>query len=187
MTLKTTLLSAASAAALLVALAGCASSAPTDTASGSPEPSGTLAPATSIVEGACEGDEGITLQIDSSALAEGTTREWCRTTDETVAVADIVDEAGVVTEGTQEYGDQVVCRVDGLPSATEPVGSTEDPAYVEACASMPAAFAYWSLWTKPAGGEWGYAEEGLATLEAAPGDSVALLFTLDGAPAAPTP
>ena len=79
----------------------------------------------------------------------------------------------------------MVCRVDGLPSATEPVGSTEDPAYVESCASMPAAFAYWSLWVQPAGGEWGYATEGLATLQLEPGDSVELLFTLDGAPAAP--
>ncbi len=50
---------------------------------------------------------------------------------------------------------------------------------------MPAAFAYWALWTKPAGGTWDYAQEGLSALTASPGDSVELLFTLDGAPASP--
>jgi len=179
-TFKSPSLALASAAALLFTLAGCASS---------PEPAATesVPPASAAIIGdACEGDEGVTLVVDSSALADGSLREWCRPTDDAIAVADVLDEAGITVEGTDEYGDQVVCRVDGLPSATEPVGSAEDPAYVEECASMPAAFAYWSLWTQPAGGEWGYAEEGLSTLQAKPGQSVALLFTLDGAPAAPT-
>ena len=52
--------------------------------------------------------------------------------------------------------------------------------------SMPAAFAYWSLWVQPEGGEWGYAQEGLSTLQLQPGESLELLFTLNGEPAAPT-
>lgn len=51
---------------------------------------------------------------------------------------------------------------------------------------MPPAFAQWSLWVKPAGGEWDDAQESLAALNVEPGDSVELLFTLDGTPAAPT-
>ena len=182
MTLKTSLLTATATAALVLLLAGC--SAPG--ADGpSATPTGDVPPAAAIVEGPCEADDGVTLVVDSSALADGELQEWCRPTDAPLAVATLLDEAGIETEGTEEYGDDVVCRVNGVPSATEPVGSTEDPAYVEECASMPAAFAYWSLWTRPAAGEWGYAEEGLATLEASPGESIALLFTLDGAPAAP--
>ena len=183
MTLKTSLLTASAAAALVLLLAGCAGPSAD---SPDPTPTGDVPPAAAIVEGSCDADEGVTLVVDSSALADGEVQEWCRPTDAPLAVATLLDEAGIETEGTEEYGDDVVCRVNGLPSATEPVGSTEDPAYVEECASMPAAFAYWSLWTQAAGGEWGYAEEGLATLEAAPGESIALLFTLDGAPAAPT-
>jgi hypothetical protein len=181
-TLKTSLLSVLSVAALALLVSGCAAQTPAPAAS-SPA---AVPPAAAIVEGACSDDEGITLVVDSSALADGSAKEWCRPTEEPLAVADVLGEAGVETEGTEEYGDQVVCRVNGLPSATEPVGSKEDPSYVEECASMPAAFAYWSLWTQPAGGEWAYAEEGLATLEAQPGERVALLFTLDGAPATPT-
>lgn len=184
MTLKTSLLTASAAAVLALLLAGCAPS--TDAPDGGATPTGDVPPAAAIVEGACDTDAGVTLVVDSSALADGERQEWCRPTDAPLAVATLLDEAGVVTEGTEEYGDDVVCRVNGVPSATEPVGSTEDPAYVEECASMPAAFAYWSLWTRPTDGEWGYAEEGLATLEAVPGESIALLFTLDGAPAAPT-
>ena len=41
-------------------------------------------------------------------------------------------------------------------------------------------------WVQPAGGEWDYAQEGLSTLQVEPGDSIALLFTLNGEPAAPT-
>lgn len=185
MTLKTSALTAAAAASLVLLLAGCA--APAANGPGADAtPSGDVPPAAAIVAGPCDTDEGVTLVVDSSALADGDVQEWCRPTEEALAVATVLDEAGVETEGTEEYGDDVVCRVNGIPSATEPVGSTEDPAYVEECASMPAAFAYWSLWVKTTGGEWGYAEEGLATLEAAPGESVALLFTLDGAPASPT-
>ena len=137
------------------------------------------------MQAACDGDEGVTIVVDSSALADGSSETWCYFATDTVAVSDALVGTGVTTEGTTEYGDQVICRVDGLPSASEPVGSTEDPTYVEACESMPAAFAYWSLWVKPAGGAWDYAQEGLSTLTAEPGDSVELLFTLDGAPAAP--
>ncbi len=183
MTSQTRLLSLAAAAALLVALSGCASPAP----SGDAEPTASVPPAAAIVEGSCDADEGVTLVVDSSALADGSVQEWCRPTADDLAVADLLAEAGVTTEGTDEYGDQVVCRVNGLPSASAPVGSNEDPSYVEECASMPAAFAYWALWERPAGGEWAYATEGLSTLQATPGESIALLFTLDGEPAAPTP
>lgn len=168
------------AGALALGLSACAS-----TGGGAASPTATDATASPITAGACEGTEGVTLVVDSSALAGGTSDTRCYTTTAEVAVADIVAAAGLEIEGTKEYGDQVICRVDGLPSASEPVGSTQDPAYVEKCESMPAAFAYWALWTKPAGGAWDYAQEGVSTLTAQPGESVELLFSLDGAPTAP--
>lgn len=134
---------------------------------------------------ACTGDEGVTVVVDASALDHTASKSWCYLATDTVSAADALAGIGVRTEGTTQYGDDVICRVDGLPSASDPVGSTEDPTYVEKCAGMPAAFAYWSLWVKPAGGAWDYAQEGLATLTAEPGSSLELLFTLDGAPAAP--
>ena len=51
---------------------------------------------------------------------------------------------------------------------------------------MPAAFAYWALWVKATpDAEWAYAQEGLATLKVTPGQSLELLYTVDGEPAAP--
>ncbi|WP_455132054.1 hypothetical protein [Microbacterium aurum] len=138
-----------------------------------------------VTSGACTGDDGVTIIVDASGLDDAEPQAQCFLTDESVPAADALTVAQVNVEGTEQYGDQVVCRVNGLPSASEPVGSTEDPAYVESCETMPAAFAYWSLWLKPAGGEWDYAQEGLSTLQVEPGDSIELLFTLDGAPAAP--
>lgn len=134
---------------------------------------------------ACTGDEDVTLTVDSSALTGGSSETWCIISTSPVSISTALASVGMTLEGTKQYGDQVVCRVNGLPSASEPVGSTQDPAYIEKCESMPAAFAYWALWTKPAGGAWGYAQEGVSTLTAQPGESVELLFSLDGSPAAP--
>jgi len=180
------LLTLLAAGALALALSGCAAEAPT------PEGSAPSTPAPSdssalYADGGCADVEGVSVFVDPGDLAGGEEidRSACIFTDEPLAAAAALDILGVELEGTTEYGDDVVCRVDGLPSASDPVGSTEDPAYVEACESMPAAFAYWSLWVKPAGGAWDYAQEGVSTLTLEPGASIELLFTLDGAPATP--
>lgn len=178
MTVASRLLPLFAAGALALGLAGC-------TAAGAPTVTPTATVGKAVTEGACSDEHGVTFIVDSSALAGGDVSTWCDPADEALAVSAIVSNLGLKIEGTKEYPDEVVCRVDGLPSASDPVGSTEDPDYVEACEKMPAAFAYWSLWVKPADGEWAYAQEGLSTLTAKPGESVELLFTLDGKPAAP--
>jgi hypothetical protein len=178
-TFRTRLLALASATALAFSLAAC-------TAGTTPAPDETPSTAAPLVsEGPCADGAGVTLSVDASALPGGAAQEWCRTTDEQIAVADLLEDAEVTLQGTEEYPD-FICRVNGLPSADEPLGSTEDPEYVETCANTPPAFGYWALWVKPADGEWGYAETGVAELTAQPGQSIGLLFTLDGAPAAPT-
>ncbi|ALJ21470.1 hypothetical protein [Microbacterium sp. No. 7] len=170
----TRLLPLAAAAALLLSLTACSpSEAPADDTAGS-----------GVSEGACADAEGVTLSVDASAI-DAAPEQWCIPTDDTIAASDVLSLAGVTTEGTEEYGDQVVCRVDGVPAADQKLPNPEGGDYVEECAAMPAAFAYWSLWVKPAGGEWDYAQEGLSTLDLDPGDSLELLFSLNGEPAAP--
>ncbi len=178
-TVKTRLLALAAAAALALPLIGCA---PAINLPG-PDASATTVPV--ISDGPCADDAGVTLAVDSSALPGGSAQEWCRTTAEPLAVTDLLEDAGVTLQGSTEFPD-FICRVNGLPSADEPLGSTEDPDYVETCKTSSPAFGYWALWVRPAGGDWGYAQEGTATLTAKPGESIGLLFTLDGAPAAPT-
>ena len=185
MTVTSRTLALTTMAALALTLAACTTtSSPTGDPTPSTASSSPSAPAVS--DGACADDEGVTLLVDASALDGGERTEWCVPAEGEIAASEVLSEAGVTTEGTEEYGDDVICRVDGLPAADAPVGSAEDPSYVETCASIGPAFAYWSLWTAPAGGPWGYATEGIATLELTPGDSLGLLFTLDGAPAEPT-
>ncbi|MDF2555385.1 MAG: hypothetical protein K0R60_1280 [Microbacterium sp.] len=124
--------------------------------------------------------------MDASSLEDGDSKAWCIGTDETLAAADALTLVNVTTEGTDEYGDEVVCRVNGVPAEDVAIPAADGSDYFETCESMPAAFAYWSLWIKPADGEWAYAEEGLSTLQLEPGESLELLFTLNGEPAAPT-
>ncbi len=183
MTSTPRILTLLAAGALALGLSACSTNAQPAT-SPTTEPSAT---SEAFADGACASDEGVTVVVDAGDLKGGDAidRTACVLTAEAVTAADALGTLGVTLEGTEQYGDTVICRVDGLPSASAPVGSTEDPAYVEACATMPAAFAYWSLWVKPAGGAWDYAQEGAATQSLKPGDSVELLFTLDGAPAAP--
>jgi len=125
-------------------------------------------------------DDATEAEIEA---AEGA---WCITTDAPITAREALDLAGVTTEGTTEYGDAVVCRVNGVPGADLPITNPENgQAYTESCAGMPAAFAYWSVWLKPAGGEWTYAAEGVDTQQVAPGERLELQFTLNGEPVNP--
>ena len=83
-------------------------------------------------------------------------------------------------------GVAVVCRVNNVPSKdSELLVEGEDP-YLETCEEMPAAFAYWGLWVKESPqAEWGYAMEGISSLQLTKVQSVGLAFSIGGQ--APTP
>lgn len=90
---------------------------------------------------------------------------------------EVLAAAGVSTEGTVDYGDQVVCRVNGQPSPDEEVVLDGEEPFVETCQTLN-DLAYWALWIKTdADAEWEYAQEGIATLELAPGQFVGLVYT----------
>lgn len=150
------------AAAVLLAaltLAGCAPTAP----EAAPEP----------VESAA-GCAGVEVVVDFGVLDAPSVNECV----DAGAAADAVADAGVTTEGTVDWGNQIVCRVDGRPAADETVEVEGAEPFVEACQSMPAATAYWALWVKlAADDEWEYAQEGLSTLQLEPGQSVGLVYT----------
>lgn len=142
------------------------------------------------------GCAGVGLLIDTGELGEDAdeaTSEaveaidgaWCLEAAEPITVRAALQEVGVSTEGTVEYGDVVVCRVDGVPSAELAIPNPDGGTHLESCESMPPAFAYWSLWVRPAGGAWAYANEGVDSQLVAPGESVALQFVLDGDPVSP--
>jgi hypothetical protein len=123
--------------------------------------------------------------VDSGSLQQSAAdASVCVPVDAPTAASKVLEDAMVKTEGTTQYPTELVCRVNGVPAADLDI-THKGGTYREECKGMPAAFAYWSLWTKPASGPWEYAQEGLATLQVSPGQSLELLFTVDGEPAAP--
>jgi hypothetical protein len=127
----------------------------------------------------------VKLIVDSGALKQAAAdTSVCVPVDAATPAAKVLDDAKVKTVGTTQYPTELVCRVNGVPAADLEI-THKGGTYKEECAGMPAAFAYWSLWVKPATGDWAYAQEGLATLQVNPGESLELLYTVDGEPAAP--
>ncbi len=144
--------------ALALALAGCATATPEST----PVPEATES-------GACE---QVSVVVDFGPLEEPSIGE-CAAAG---AATDILAEAGITTEGTVDYGDAVVCRVNDEPSADETV-TIDGQSFTESCATLNAV-AYWALWVKTApDAEWEYAQEGVNTLQLTDGQSVGLVYT----------
>ncbi len=154
-----------------LALSGCTT--------GAPETDTTPATATATAAPADGGCAGVSVVVDFGALDAPEITDCVDTaTAETITASTVLATAGVETEGTVEWGDQVVCRVGGRPAADETIKVAGETPFTETCATMPAAAAYWALWVKPtADAEWEYAQEGLGSLELEPGQSVGLIFT----------
>jgi hypothetical protein len=134
---------------LLTALAGCSSATPGAT---------TAPPSASIGKAPCT---GVSVIVDFGSLGA---HDISACAPAGVA-AEVLKAAKITTAGTADYGDQVVCRVDDLPSPS-----------AESCATLPSA-AYWALWVKDAGGVWAYAQDGVATLQLKAGQSLGLVYT----------
>ena len=179
--IRTAAASSIAAAGLLFALAACSAPATTQpTASGSATPS----PATASAS-ASEPCPGVKVIVDSGSLKQpAADTTVCVPVSATTPASKVLEDAKVKTVGTTQYPTEIVCRVNGVPAADFEV-THKGGTYKEECAGMPAGFAYWSLWVKPATGDWAYAQEGLATLKVNPGESLELLYTVDGEPAAP--
>ena len=178
-TIRTAAASSLAAAGLLLALAAC--SAP---ATSQPATSESASPATTS-SSAAGPYTGVKVIVDSGSLKQAAAdKSVCVPVDAKTPASKVLEEADVKTVGTTQYPNELVCRVNGVPAADLEIvhkGGT----YKEECTGMPAAFAYWSLWVKPASGDWAYAQEGLATLQVSPGESLELLYAVDGEPATP--
>ena len=178
--IRTAAASSLAAAGLLFTLAACSTPAATQPTTSAPAPT-----ATTSSSAASEPCAGVKVIVDSGALKQAAAdTSVCVPVDAPTPASKVLDEAKVKTEGTAEYPKELVCRVNGVPAADLDIAH-KGGTYREACSKMPAAFAYWALWVKPASGEWAYAQEGLSTLKVSPGQSLELLYTVDGAPAAP--
>jgi hypothetical protein len=87
--------------------------------------------------------------------------------------------AGYAIYGTDKYGLQIICRVNGLPDAVTPIVTKDQDTYLEKCADMPPEFAYWALLIRTPEKDWQYAPVGIADLTVKPGEQLALVFSVD--------
>ena len=178
--IRTAAASSLAAAGLLFTLAACSTPAATQPTTSAPDSTATAS--SSAAAGPCA---GVKVIVDSGALKQAAAdKSVCVPVDAKTPASKVLDEAKVKTEGTTQYPNELVCRVNGVPAADFDI-THKGGTYREECKGMPAAFAYWSLWVKPASGDWAYAQEGHATLKVSPGESLELLYTVDGEPAAP--
>ena len=177
--IRTAAASSLAAAGLLLTLAACSTPATQPTTSA---PASTAAASSNAASEPCA---GVKVIVNSGSLKQAAAdASVCVAVDGPTPASKVLDEAKVKTEGTAEYPNDLVCRVNGVPAADLDI-THKGGTYREECSKMPAAFAYWALWVKPATGDWAYAQEGLATLQVNPGESLELLYTVDGEPAAP--
>lgn len=127
--------------------------------------------------GSCD---GVVVEVNFAGQGEQITS--CVSINGTSEVAkDVLGQAGVSIEGTKAYGDAVVCRVNGVPSASKELLVEGEEPYIESCNEFPPAFAYWALWVKESdNAEWDYATEGVGSLQLSKGQSIGLALTLGG-------
>lgn len=135
------------------------------------------------VPAACEGVE---VKVNFGILNQDPISNCVEVTESEILASDALAASGIELEGTLTYPDAIVCRVNGLPSATEPIEVEGQEPHLESCADMPPAFAYWALWVvNDSEIGWEYAMEGASTLKLKPGQSIGLAFA--SGEEAPTP
>ncbi len=127
-----------------------------------------------VAVGECD---GVAVEVNFGTLGAEQISSCIEFEGEEILAKEVLSQAGVELTGTVTYPDQIVCRVNGLPSATQPLEIEGREPHFESCADMPPEFAYWALWVKnDSGSQWEYATEGAATLKLTKGQSVGLAF-----------
>lgn len=120
----------------------------------------------------------VNLYIDYGPLNNGAKVETCLPVTGEVNALDFLASANLVTEGTQQYGEAVLCRLNGFPDASQ-----------ESCEGMPPAEAYWAVIIKERqllplpfsfGNEWGWAQTGINEVYLNAGDSIGFVFADNG-------
>ena len=121
------------------------------------------------------GDDCVNLYVDYGLINNQEKITRCISAVDDTNALDILAKASLKIEGTNKYGNAVVCRVNGLPDKS-----------VESCEIMPPENAYWAVIIKKKqiipfpSNEWGWAQKGINETYLSPGDNLGLVFSTDG-------
>jgi len=119
-----------------------------------------------------------TVYVDMGPLGDSSKTSMCIPIEKKTPALSLLLWAGYKIEGTEKYGNAIVCRVNGLPDAT-----------AEKCLDMPPEAAYWAVIVKNKqdvplpwgiGAPWGWAQTGIDKVYLEPGDSIGLVFADNG-------
>ena len=124
-------------------------------------------------------DNCVTVIVDFQSLKNEKISQ-CVKVGSAVEAMTAFNLAGYAIYGTDKYGLQIICRVNALPNAVDPIKSDKHKGYLEKCTDMPAEFAYWALLVRTPEKDWTFAEVGIQDLKINPGEQVALVFSVDG-------
>lgn len=122
--------------------------------------------------------ECVEIYLDYGPLNNGAKTTQCIDIEGEIPALEVLKLANLDIQGTQKYGNAVVCRVNELPDAS-----------VESCEDMPPEEAYWAVLLKEYEhfpnpfdlvGEWGWAQTGIDQITLHNGDAIGLVFADNG-------
>lgn len=117
---------------------------------------------------------GIEVVVEFGELG-GEDIAQCVDSETQMIALDAFTAAGVEVAPSEAYGDAIVCRVDGEPSAEAELRTTNNGPYVETCAEFGPVWASWSLWIDNGNG-WELGQEAVNTQPLEPGQRVSLVW-----------
>lgn len=132
-----------------------------------------MAATSSATEGECA---GIRVVVDFATLDEASI-DQCVDAEESMTALAALTAAGVSITGSDEAGDNWICRVDGRPAADEPLSTETQGPFNEDCSAYGSGWAFWAMFLN-AGDGWSTANEGVATQPVNPGEAVGIVWQL---------
>ena len=117
----------------------------------------------------------VNIYVDFGSLDHNKKISECVPAESKIKALNVLKRGKIDVNGTQRYGLQVVCRVNGLPDGRQEKGL-----------KMPPESAYWAVLVKKSTSvldpmpKWGWADKGVSSLYLNPGESIGLVFSKNG-------
>lgn len=124
-----------------------------------------------VAQGNC-----IEVYVDYGVLDNNKVVTDCVKVEGKIDAMTVLNAAGLYVHGTDKYGLQIVCRLNGLPKGGTPIGIEGHEDYIESCEDMPAEFAYWAILLRHGATHWAWADSGIVDIKLEAGDSIGLVF-----------